>query len=107
MYGLKKKNTKKTGLPWWSSGWESICQRRGHGFDPWSRKIPHASGQLGPCVTMTATTEAWVLKSPHSEQEEPLHWEALTQQLESSPCLPQLEEALKLQQRPSAVKINE
>ena len=22
------------------------CQRRGHGFNPWSRKIPHALGQL-------------------------------------------------------------
>ena len=32
---------------------ESNC--RGHGFDPWSRKIPSASGQLSPCAT---TTEA-------------------------------------------------
>ena len=38
-------------LPWWSSGWESICQCRGHGFDPWSRGIPHAMGPLGPCAT--------------------------------------------------------
>ena len=30
------------GLPWWYSGWKSICQCRGHRFDPWSRKIPHA-----------------------------------------------------------------
>ena len=29
------------GLPWWLSGKESACQCRGHGFDPWSRKIPH------------------------------------------------------------------
>ena len=25
------------GLPWWSSGWESVLQCRGHGLDPWSR----------------------------------------------------------------------
>ena len=24
------------GLPWWSGGWESTCQCRGHGSDPWS-----------------------------------------------------------------------
>ena len=24
----------------------SACQCRGHGFDPWSRKIPHAMEQL-------------------------------------------------------------
>ena len=24
------------GLPWWSNGWESTFQCRGHGFDPWS-----------------------------------------------------------------------
>ena len=29
------------GLPWWLSGKESACQCRGHGFDPWSRRIPH------------------------------------------------------------------
>ena len=36
------------GLPWWHSGWESACQCRGHGFEPWSGKIPHATEQLGP-----------------------------------------------------------
>ena len=39
------------GLPWWRSGWESCCQCRGHGFRPWSRRIPHAAEQLGPCTT--------------------------------------------------------
>ena len=24
-----------------------------HGFEPWSRKIPHAAGQLSPCATAT------------------------------------------------------
>ena len=27
------------------------CQFRGHRFDPWSRKIPHAVGQLSPRAT--------------------------------------------------------
>ena len=25
----------------------------GHGFDPWSGKIPHAAEQLSPCATAT------------------------------------------------------
>ena len=41
------------GLPWWSSSWESACQYWGHGFDPWSRKIPQAVEQLNPCATTT------------------------------------------------------
>ena len=47
---LKKQ---KEGLPWWRSGWESACQCRGHGFEPWSGKVPHAAGQLGPWATTT------------------------------------------------------
>ena len=41
------------GLPWWRSGWESACQCRAHGFEPWSGKIPHAAEQLGPRATIT------------------------------------------------------
>ena len=37
--------------PWWRSGWESACQCRGHGFEPWSGKIPHAAEQLSPWAT--------------------------------------------------------
>ena len=44
---------KNGGLPWWRSGWESACQRREHGFEPWSGKIPHAAEQLGPWATIT------------------------------------------------------
>ena len=39
------------GLPWWRSGWESACQCRGHGFESWSGKIPHAADQLGLWAT--------------------------------------------------------
>ena len=36
-----------TGIPWWCSGWESACQCRGHGFVPWTGRIPHAAEWLG------------------------------------------------------------
>ena len=39
-------------FPWWRSGWESACQCRGHGFEPWSGKIPHAAERLGPWATI-------------------------------------------------------
>ena len=41
------------GLPWLSKCWEAACQCRGHGFDPWSGKIPHATRQLSLCATTT------------------------------------------------------
>ena len=44
------------GLPWWRSGWESACQCRGHGFKPWSWKIPHTAEQLSPWATTTEPT---------------------------------------------------
>ena len=50
--GIKKKK-KYAGLPWWHSGWESACQCREHGFEPWSGKIPHAAEQLSPWATTT------------------------------------------------------
>ena len=42
-----------TVLPWWLSGKESTRQCRRHGFDPWSRKTPHAVQQLSSCTTTT------------------------------------------------------
>ena len=38
------------GFPWWLSGKESACQGRRHGFNPWSRKMPHAKEQLDLCT---------------------------------------------------------
>ena len=35
---------------------KSACQRRGHGFEPWSGKIPHAVEQLSTCATATEST---------------------------------------------------
>ena len=42
----------------------TACQCRGHGFDPWSGKIPHAAEQLSPCATTTepAATEPTYLQ---------------------------------------------
>ena len=40
------------GLPWWRSGWESACQCRGHGFEPWSGRSPRATERLGPWATI-------------------------------------------------------
>ena len=45
---LRQTKNRILGLPWWRSGRESACQCRGHGFEPWSGKIPHAAEQLGP-----------------------------------------------------------
>ena len=52
----KKKEIIKLGLPWWHSGEESTCQCRGHKFNPWSGKIPHAMGQLSWRATTTEST---------------------------------------------------
>ena len=76
------------GLPSRSSGDESTCQCRGHGFDPRSWKIPHAVGQQSPRA--------------HVLQEKPPQWEAQAPQLESSPLPLQLEQARVQEQRPSA-----
>ena len=42
-----------TGLSWWRSGWESACWCGGHGFGPWSGRIPHAAEQLDLWATVT------------------------------------------------------
>ena len=42
-----------SGLPWWLSGKESACQRRGLGFHPWPRKMPRAKEQ--PSLLSTTT----------------------------------------------------
>ena len=43
----------RVGLPWWFNSKEFPCQCRRHEFNPWSRKIPHATVQLNPCTTTT------------------------------------------------------
>ena len=55
---FKTETNKKNipGLPWWRSGWESACQCRGHGFEPWSWKIPRAAEQLSLGATTAEPT---------------------------------------------------
>ena len=58
------------------------CQCRGHGCDPWSGKIPHASRQLSPCATATEPAHP---RAHALQQEKAPTWEACAPQLESSP----------------------
>ena len=79
------------GLPWWRSGWESACQCRGHGFKPWSGKIPHAAEQLGLWATTTepARLELVLRNKRGRDSERPAHcdeeWPPLAATRES-PC---------------------
>ena len=63
------------GLPWWRSGWESACRCRGHGFEPWSGKIPHAAERLGPWATITepARPEPVLRNKRGHDSERPAH----------------------------------
>ena len=68
------------------SGKESACQCRGHRFNPWSKKIPHAKEQLSPCapqlLSLCSRVQVPHLLKPvcprtHAlQQEKPLQWEA-------------------------------
>ena len=84
---------KLLGFPWWRSGRESACQCRGHGFEPWSGKIPHAAEQLGPWATTTepAPLEPVLRSRRGRDSERPAHrdedeeWPPLATTRES-PC---------------------
>ena len=79
------------GLPWWRSGWESACQCRGHRFEPWTGRIPHAAEQLGPWATITepALLEPVLRNKRGHDNEGPAHrdeeWPPLAATRES-PC---------------------
>ena len=51
----KRDQKKKKLLPWWSGVQWLRIHLLMQGCSPWFGKIPHASGQLSPCIT---TTEA-------------------------------------------------
>ena len=83
------------GLPWWLSGWESACKSRGHGFEPWSGKIPHAAEQLGPWATATEPARLeFVLCNKRGPRTA----------MKSGPRSLQLEKALAQKWRPNTVK---
>ena len=70
-----REKTRRLGLPWWCSGWESACQCRGRGFGPWSGRIPHAAEQLGPWATIAepARLEPVLLNERGRDSERPAH----------------------------------
>ena len=80
IFSMNKKGNVR--LLCWYSGQLSACQCRGYGFDPWPRKIPHATEQLTLCATITkpAPPEPMLRnkrslrneKPAHSNQEQPL-----------------------------------
>ena len=63
----EEEKDKGLGLPWQLSGKESASQRRRHGFDPRSGKIPHTVEQL----SLYATSTEPVLQSPGATTTEP------------------------------------
>ena len=63
---------------------------RDHGFDPWSRKMPHVTEHLSPCTT---TTEACMPQSLCSAAREAAAMRSTGTVMESSPCSLQLEKA--------------
>ena len=66
--------TGQAGLPWWSSGWGSACRCRGHGFEPWSGRIPRAAERLGPWATTTEPAQVEpVLHNKRSHDNERSH----------------------------------
>ena len=83
--------SKYLGLPWWRSGWESACQCWGHGFEPWSGKIPPAAEQLGPWATTTepARLEPVLRNKRGRDSERPAHrdeeWPPRSPQPEKNP----------------------
>ena len=92
------------GLPWWLSGKESTCQCRGHGFDPWSRKISHASEQLSPCATILKPLHP---KACALQQGKQPQWEAHPSwHLESSSHSPKLEKSPSTNEDPAQPKMN-
>ena len=51
------------GLPWWSSGWESALQCRGHGFHTWSGTWDPTCVCLCVCMCVCVCGCVWVSQS--------------------------------------------
>ena len=82
------------------------CQCRGHRFDPWSEKIPHATGQLSPyTIPAEPTSLKPVLCNERSHcNEKPAYHKKSSSAAPTPPGSLQLEKAFAQQQRPSAAK---
>ena len=79
--GLAPVQNSICGTSWWSSGWGSTCQWRGHRFAPWPKKVSHATGQLSPCAT---TTEPVLWNQRRHHKEKPVHCNQEEKQLEKA-----------------------
>ena len=91
-----------SGLPWWRSGWESACQCRGHGFEPWSGKIPHTAEQLSPWATTTEPAHLdIVLRNGRLQQ-----WEARAPRWRVAPTCHNLRKPTHRNEDPTQPKIN-
>ena len=104
LHFMYKIGSQRNGMPWFPL-WLKIVKNppanSGRQFNPWCRKIPHATEQLSLCATILSlcsrAQEPQLLKPAHPracnlKQEQKLQWEARTPQLESNPHSPQLEE---------------
>ena len=87
LYTLSNSVLRKIGGASFGVQWLRIaCQCRGHQFDPWSRKIPHALGQLSPCAI---TPQVHMPRACSRQQEKPPQWEARAPQwrVAPAPCI--------------------
>ena len=51
-----------------------MCQCRGHGFNPWSGKIPYGTGQISLCIVTTEPTRPEpVHRDSEPTRPEPVH----------------------------------
>lgn len=80
---FKRLKTIFLGFPGGSVVKKSALQCKGHQFDPWSRKNPHAKEQLSLCAVNTkpmSTTEAYLLQQekPLNQNEKPLYTQHAT-----------------------------
>ena len=78
----------------------------GHGFEPWSRKIPHATEQLSACAT---TTEAHVPRAgalQQAQQEKPPQWEVRAPQQRVAPTRRNQRKPARSNEDPTQPKIN-
>ena len=89
-----------SGLPWWRSGWESACQCRGHGFEPWSGRS-HMPRSGWARESQLLSLRVWSLCSA---TEEAATVRGSRTAMKSSPRSPQLEKALAQKRRPNTAK---
>ena len=88
-------------LPWWLSGEESPWQCMGQGFNSWSGKIPHATGQLSLSTTTTETCE------PRACAPQEKHYnEKPVYATKSSPSSSRPEKACNSNKNPAQQRIN-